>query len=386
MADGTSQNIFIVGGGVVGASIAFKIAQSPEWNVTLFEAATKLGEGATAAAIGGITPQSESYCRGPLRHLALWSTKIYPEFLETLELSSAMQIPVLDSGQLQVALTDDEMERILRSLLPSWEEEGFETIVLSATETLRVEPSLNRELCGSVLLPIEFALEPVILMNALTVALANFTNVVVRKGVNISRITSSKSGACIETTSGERLNSDYVVIAAGIGSPALLPSLKDRIYPMRGQALEFRTGYSGYPLNHHVYTSGEPTRSSYLVPRINGRVVGGVTYEPNDERVIVDDLTLDRIVAGLAQLCPSSANWQRMRSWSGIRPASIDGIPFIGPMDEWSRIISCSGHQGLGVTLAPACSIMVHNLVSLDSSSWSPEVALALAICAPGRV
>src|SRR6185295_10044086 len=127
MADGTSQNIFIVGGGVVGASIAFKIAQSPEWNVTLFEAATKLGEGATAAAIGGITPQSESYCRGPLRHLALWSTKIYPEFLETLELSSAMQIPVLDSGQLQVALTDDEMERILRSLLPSWEEEGFET-------------------------------------------------------------------------------------------------------------------------------------------------------------------------------------------------------------------------------------------------------------------
>jgi glycine oxidase len=381
----TTKRVAVVGGGIVGASIAFEIARSLDSHVVLVDAAQALGQGATAAAIGGITPQSESYCRGPLRYLAVWSTRIYPEFIDRLETASNTRIPVLDTGQLQVALTESEMTRIARDLLPAWDAEGFETIVLSAAETLSAEPSLTKDVHGSVLLPIEFALEPRRLIHALAVTLGELSNVEMRMGTTVTTVTSSADMVRIETDTGDVIHAEFAVIAAGMDSPALLPTLANRIYPMRGQAIEFRTGHASYPLRHHIYAAIEPTISSYLVPRNDGRAVGGVTYEPNDRRMVVDEGIIAKVRTGLIELCPEVATWEVIRSWAGVRPASIDGIPFVGPIDEWERVLCCSGHQGLGVTLAPACSVMVRDLIGVEPQLRSSEVAQALEICTPGR-
>jgi len=376
--------IAIVGGGVIGTSIALELASSSDAQVDLFESESRLGSRATSAAIGGITPQSEALCRGPLRHVAVWSTELFRPLLDHLERKSSIRVPILDSGQLIVAFSDNEMQQLLTELLPVWSEEGFETNILSTKELLQVEPLLNPNLAGGLLLPIEFALNPAELMAAMQDVLSKKSNTTIRLNEPIEAIESFKTHATAHLKSGQCEHYDSVVIAAGLAVRNLLPQLATKLYPMRGQAVEFRAAPSGYTLNHHVYAAtGESSRSCYLVPRHDGRVVGGVTYEPNENSETPDESTIGAIIQGLKMVCPAVDSWERIRSWSGVRPASVDGTPFVGFVDTHERVVACAGHQGLGITLAPASAKMVSALLRSDFSDESTRNALE--ICALDR-
>lgn len=376
--------IAVVGGGVVGATIASEIAALREFDVHLFETRAQLGSGVTSSAIGGITPQSESFCRGPLRHVAVWSTELFRPLLNRLEDQTGKGVPVLDSGQIVVARTEHDMERLLTTSLPAWELEGFDTHVLSQTDLMLAEPLLSRDLVGGLLLPIEFALDPGDLMSVLFSALSTDKHVRLRMGERVSSISSCATHAAITSESGRVEEYDVVVVATGMLAKELIPELAERIYPMRGQAIEFETPSKGYALNHHVYAAlGLNDRSSYMVPRWDGRVAAGVTYEPNSDSEQPDRETIEKIKSTLGEVCPSSLRWNEIRAWSGVRPASFDGIPIIGFADEHERIVACAGHQGLGVTLAPASARMVSALCT--RASQDAETSHALKICSIDR-
>ena len=95
--------VAVVGAGIIGLSVAFELSGAG-FEVTVFERNRRVGRGATAAALGGITPQSESLCRGPLRHIATWSAELYEKYMAQISGESGLDIPVVSSGQLQVAL------------------------------------------------------------------------------------------------------------------------------------------------------------------------------------------------------------------------------------------------------------------------------------------
>ena len=74
------------------------------------------------------------------------------------------------------------------------------------------------------------------------------------------------------------------MLASGLATRELSPLIAPKLYAMRGQAMELSSEVAGYVLNHHVYAANGGTgRSAYLVPRADGRVAIGVTYEPNQE-------------------------------------------------------------------------------------------------------
>lgn len=115
----------------------------------------------------------------------------------------------------------------------------------------------------------------------------------------------------------------------------------------------------------------------------------GVTYEPHQEirRTVPRDI--QAMIDGCADVCPAVRSWREIRRWSGIRPASVDGRPFIGVLDEFGRTIVCVGHQGLGVTLAPVSAHLVRVLCELDPlgdlGRVSEREQQAFAICSPAR-
>jgi len=94
--------LIIVGGGVIGCSIAERARKRMD-RIFIIESAPMLGIGASSAAIGGITPQSGDFCLGPLGAVAQRSRELYPAWLAGICHEAQIEIPVLGTGQLQIA-------------------------------------------------------------------------------------------------------------------------------------------------------------------------------------------------------------------------------------------------------------------------------------------
>ena len=383
------MRVAVVGGGIVGLSAAFELSKAGI-AVTVYERNSKVGLGATAAAIGGITPQSEALCRGPLRSLATWSVELYERYVDEISAESGRKIPIVSSGQLVVALSEAEMNSLVEDTVPVWDAEGFVTHVLDRRQTLEAEPLLSPMVAGCLLLPIEIALEPSDLVNGLLECLGGKQHVSILPGTTVVDVSSNASSATVTSRDGSRASFDMAVLASGLSTRDLSPLVGPKLYGMRGQAVEFRSHATGYVLNHHIYAAnGGSGRSAYLVPRADGRVAAGVTYEPREEQQLTVSRDIKAVVDGCAQVCPALRTWHEIRRWSGIRPASFDGRPFIGRVDELGRVIVCAGHQGLGVTLAPVSAHLVDALCELDPTDDMSRLGKreqeALSICDPHR-
>ena len=150
----------------------------------------------------------------------------------------------------------------------------------------------------------------------------------------------------------------HVVVAAGAWSTQLggVPLPADAVFPVRGQMLELRPPAS--TLRHVVFGAG-----GYLVPRRDGRVLCGSTEERAGFVRETTAAGLDTLAARAARLCPSLASAPRSDHWAGLRPASRDGLPFIGSTPI-AGIHLATGHFRNGIVLGPLTAAIVVALVT----------------------
>ncbi|MCC5581523.1 FAD-dependent oxidoreductase [Microtetraspora sp. AC03309] len=377
-------DVAIVGGGVIGCAIAHRI-RSEGRSVVIVEAAPKLGLGASDAAMGGILTQTEGSCLGRLSPVIKYSRDLYPGWLDELAEVSGFEVAVLDGGDIQVALDDDEMTRLETVVLPKWVASPFAVEQLTAAEARSLEPLLSEAVVGGFLLPEELALDPRELMEALRRTMER-AGVGVRVGDRALRVASSPEGALVELHDGGVIHADTVVVAAGHLSGLLLPSLADVMLPIKGEAFNVRRpGFTTYPLRHHVFaeiTADGHTGYPYLVPRHDGRLAVGVTYEEGVGDPTPTAAGRDEVSRWAATLMPAVAEWPIEHHWAGLRPASADHIPIIGYVDDHRRLLAATGHAGLGVTLAPATAELVSAVLNGRADE---ETRDRLDICRPDR-
>ncbi|GII27506.1 NAD(P)/FAD-dependent oxidoreductase [Planotetraspora mira] len=379
-------DVAIIGGGVIGCAIAHRLGSEGR-DVVLIDAGDRLGLGASDAAMGGILTQTEPACLGPLSTVIKRSRDIYPEWLDELTSISGAAVHVLDGGDIQVALDDAAMTRLETDVLPQWKNSPFAVVRLTAADAKELEPLLSDAVVGGFLLPEELALDPRELMVALGRTLTREGGAVrVRLGSRATGLESTPNGVVVELGDGSRISAGTVVVAAGHHSVRFLPELREHLFPIKGEAFDMRPpGATTYPLRHHVFTEiiedgyeGYP----YLVPRHDGRVAVGVTYEPRVGDAEVTDRARDEIMRGVAALMPAAANWPIEKRWAGLRPGSTDHMPIIGFVDAHERVLAATGHSGLGVTLAPVTAEMVSALIRRDVDA---ETRKRLDICRPDR-
>ncbi|GII88625.1 glycine oxidase ThiO [Sphaerisporangium siamense] len=379
-------DVAIIGGGVIGCAAARALASRGR-TVLIVDAADRLGSGASSAAMGGILTQTEPSCLGPLSAVIKHSRDLYLGWLDELTSVSGVDVPVLQGGDIQVALDETEMRRLEDEVLPRWTGSPFEVVRLTAAEAREREPMLSEAVIGGFLLPEELALDPMLLMESLTTALkAGDLPIRVRTGAAATRVASTPGGAEVRLRDGDRIAADAVVVAAGHHSPALLPSHRAHLFPIKGEAFDTRPpGAKGYPLRHHIFTEyrdGDFEAFPYLVPRHDGRVAMGVTYEPCVSDTTATAAAREQIMRGVAALMPEAATWPVVRHWAGLRPGSTDHMPIIGHVDDHARVLAATGHSGLGITLAPATAELVATLIA---GHPTPETRPLLDICRPDR-
>ncbi len=349
-----AAEVIVVGGGVIGCSIAWRLAQSG-LKVTLLERG-RVGCEASRAAAGMLSPQGESQTAGPFFDLCLRSRATYRRFAEELTEASGIDVEYNDEGTLFVVLQgEDDRER---TRWASWQlEAGLPLEHVTANDLQKMEPVVTELASRAIFLPEEHQVENRRLMDALEVAIKR-AGVDVIEGVEVSAIRTADGRVTGVSTANQTIDAGAVVVAAGTWSARLLEplGLTVELIPARGQMLAVRP--SGNQIIRVLHSS-----KVYLVPRRDGRVLIGATveYAGFDKTVTVG--ALNYLMTGALELMPSLRDAEVVEKWSGLRPDTVDHLPVLGPSGIGNLWLA-TGHFRNGILLAPLTADLITESVA----------------------
>jgi glycine oxidase len=360
---GSNPDVVIIGGGVIGLSIARALALRGVRNLIVIERAM-LGKEATTAAAGILAPQAEADAADDFFSLACRSRDMYPDFADKLREETGIDVELDRTGTIYVALSqadDNELELRYR-----WQTRaGLEVQKLSGDETHLFEPCISEAATLALRFPKDMQVENRRLLAALIESNRRL-GVGLWLGTTVNQITTDVDKISGLQTSRGPISTPLVVLAAGAWTSSIplasraLPNVG--VVPVRGQMICLR---SSPPLTRHVIYSSR----GYIVPRMDGRLLVGSTSEPVgfDKRVTASGV--QRILKNALEISPGVADLQVTESWAGLRPKAADGLPVLGPCAEINGLFYATGHYRNGILLAPITGELLSEAIVSKTSS-----------------
>jgi glycine oxidase len=338
-----APDVVVVGGGVVGLGVAWRCALSG-LDVRVFDSSG--GRGATWAAAGMLAPVTEvHYGEEALLELNLESSRRYPAFVAELEEASGLDTGYRRSGTLMVALDADE-NRALDDVFRFQRELGLEVRRLTGRETRAEEPALAPNARGGILVAGDHQVDNRALLAALEKACAAAGTTVGHETVERVEVRDDRVEA-VSLTGGGRVACGAVVVAAGSWSGrigGLPPWCAAAVRPVKGQLVHLR----GTPLA----SKNVRGLDAYLVPRADGRLVVGATVEDRGWDTSVTAGGVHELLRAAYELLPGVAELELTETIAGLRPATPDNAPLIGPTGV-DGLLLATGHYRNGVLLTP---------------------------------
>lgn len=359
----------VVGGGVIGCSVAYHLARAGT-DVVLLERG-ELAGAASGAAAGMLLPVGEADAKGAFLSFGLRSLALFPDLVDEVRERSGIDPEYEPSGALHVADSEARARR-LRAKARDLADGG--TRWLDAAELRARAPQLGAQVRGALWSPREGHVRSPLLTRALAAA-AQQLGTRVETGVEVlSLLRSGGRVAGVATSAGE-IAAESVVLCTGAwtqrfaaeaGGAGLFP-----LEPVRGQIVSLA---SPRPAAREILVGGDV----YLVPKRDGSVVAGAT----EERVGFDDQVtaegVSTLLRGAFRLAPELADCAFLGAWSGLRPATPDGLPLIGPVPGASGLYVAAGHFRNGVLLSAVtgrilADCVVGRALPDDAQPFSPE-------------
>src|SRR5687768_319992 len=261
-SDGSEiSDAVIVGGGVIGLSVARELALRGLRNVTVIERG-EFGKEASWAAGGILAPQVEADRLDDFFELASASRDLYPAFARALQDETGIDVQLEQTGTLYVGFTEaDEQEKRRRF---DWQTRaGLRVEWLAREDARHLEPNIASNVRCALRFPDDWQVENRRLIEALLDSNRRLgVQLIANSEIKSVRIEAGRAtGIESETTS---FGAAVVVIAAGAWTSDIKTSATNssavQIEPVRGQMLCFQTEQ---PLTRHVIYSSR----GYLVPR-----------------------------------------------------------------------------------------------------------------------
>ncbi|MBF0152888.1 MAG: glycine oxidase ThiO [Magnetococcales bacterium] len=348
------EPVLIIGAGVIGCACALRLLQAGH-RVTLLEKSFP-GAESSAAAAGILGAQSEVSGTGPFLDLCLASRRLFRDFAREVEAISAISVGYEASGVLEVAL--DPGEGRLAAGRAQWMlDQGLRVELLDRAEACALEPALTPHLIGANYYPDDHQVDPVALSRALAAAVARLGGEF-RGGVHVRGVEREGDRVVAILGETERIPATQVVVAGGAWSTHLggLPPLRTTVKPMAGQIVQVETRP---PLFRHVVYGYK----GYIVPRADGRILMGSTLEDRGFDKAVTLAGMQRIASMAMEMVPSLGNARILDSWSGLRPATGDGLPLLG-VGPVQGLYYATGHYRNGILLTPITAEVITTLVA----------------------
>ena len=363
-----SPDVVIVGGGIIGCSIAYHLSLAGV-GVLLLER-ERLAAGASGVAAGMLAPQAEAAHDDAFFALAFCGRAEHPPLATTLLDDVGLDVECRMTGILRVARDEAERAELQRRL--RWQSaRGLRAEWLEPGELGRCEPLLKgvagRLLAGGLWLPDEGQVQSRRLVQALAAA-------GIRRG---ARVAEGTAVVALETA-GERVSgvrtptgviaAGTVVLAAGVCSGDLARSagLDLPIGPVKGQIVTLR---SLAICPRHVIWA----RECYLAPKVDGQVVLGATEEDGNYDPRPTLAGVGALATAALEFLPAAGQLTIDGVWAGLRPATPDRYPLVGRAPGLANLILATAHYRNGILLGPLTGRWVAQMIEMGTTA--PELA-----------
>jgi glycine oxidase len=381
-----TADVVIAGAGIIGLSLALDLA-THGLSITVFERGRAMAESSWAAA--GMLTANDPENPPQLAELANLSLALYPNYLAQIERLSGRRVPLR---------TQATILPISGEHAPDCTHDYPKGRILTRAEVQALVPALQSHFKYFILLD-EASLDPRDLCAALPAA-AIAAGVKLLENSPVTSIDAESARVVVQTPTTAIAATHFVNCAgAWAESPALghLPPGHPRIAPAKGQMTTVRL--RGPQTLTHVLRSPE----IYLVPRGDGRIAIGATVEHAGFDKTVSPHAIAALLKAAAQLFPPIAEAEILESWAGLRPASADELPLIGPISHpianvgapscgtstgWeaqppihSKTWIATGHFRNGILLAPATARALSQVIrgeipTIDLAAFAPNRVL----------
>ena len=345
----SSFDVAVVGAGVVGLAVGWRAAQRG-LRAVVVDRAERPGSGTSSVAAGMLAPISETLATElPLMRLGLESVRLYPQFVEELTEASGRDPGYLPCGTLLAARDADEAEALAREL-ELRQSLGLSVHRLLGSEARRLEPALAPTLRLALEIADDHAIDPRRLSAALAVAITRAGGEL-RTGAAVAGLATTHDRVTgVTLDDGSAISAEHVVVAAGPWASSLdgVPEgARIPIHPVKGQILRLHDPSGPGLLTRVLRMSG-----GYVVPRGDGRYVIGATMEERGFDTTVTAGAAFDLLRNAFELLPSVTELVIDELSAGLRPATPDNLPAIGP-GAIGGLHWAAGHYRHGILLTP---------------------------------
>lgn len=345
-----STDVIILGGGVIGLTTAYLLAQEGA-SVLVCDQAS-VGMESSWAGAGILPPSDIDHAQLPLDRLRALSSRYFPDLSRELKDRTGIDNDFVRCGGLEFVSHCERRES------DEWYGLGVPTNVLSEKEVAGLEPAVAPDLGKALEIPALAQLRNPRHLQALRAACLDTKKVALLEETPVLGFVVEGNHVKGVRTAHEVLTGDRFLLAAGAWTDHLLEPLGCRlkIEPVRGQIVLLNPSKV---LFRRILIWG----SRYLVPRLDGRVLIGSTEEhAGFEKSTTAEAVHALLTLGI-RLVPRLAAATVEKTWAGLRPSSPDGLPFLGPVPGLENLFVAAGHFRAGIQLSLGTGILLTQMI-----------------------
>jgi glycine/D-amino acid oxidase-like deaminating enzyme len=361
MVAGRQADAIVVGAGIIGAACAWRLAQQGLQVLLVDNQRT----GATAAGMGHLVCMDDNPAE---LALSAYSLQLWRSLVTRLPESCAWR----GCGTLWLAERDDEMA-IAEGKLRRMSEYGVTSQALNAAQVTALEPMLRSGLAGGLRVPGDGIVYAPNVARWLVADAGASVRVIAGEAVALEQ-------QALVLTGGERLTAPVVVLACGLQADRLLEqpllrakkghlAITDR-YPQRVRHQLVELGYGA-----SAHASDGTSVAFNVQARPTGQLLIGSSRQFDAPDSTIDMPLLAAMLTRAGTFLPALAQMNIIRCWTGLRAASADGLPLLGPHPQHRWLWLALGHEGLGVTTALGSAALIaaqihHHRPAIDDTPY----------------
>jgi glycine/D-amino acid oxidase-like deaminating enzyme len=366
----TAPDVTVIGAGLVGAATALGLAEAG-MSVTLCESEFA-GAGSSGAAMGHLVAMDDTPTQ---LNLTAHSCARWRALAPTLPADCEVDY----CGTLWLATTPEELDGV-GARISAYGAQGIRSELVDERQLREREPHLRPGLAGAFCVPDDGVCYPPAVARALA------ARAVARGAIVCTARVTAIAAHEVTLADGSRRPTGAIVVASGVQAPALVPGLP--VVPRKGhlvitdrQPRLVRSQLVELGYLHSAHTFGGASVAFNIQPRRTGQLLIGSSRELVGFDGSINRPLLAAMLERAEWFVPAVTATRALRTWTGFRPATPDKLPLIGRWPSLPDLWVATGHEGLGITMAPGTADLIVAGITgqappVDPAPFAPDRAM----------